>query len=86
LFSNTKLTFVLIVELFHISTGIDDALIIMGSYARTDCKKNPVERIAGSIDDIGISITLTTATSAAAFAVGCITKFPAVSRPKCGLF
>lgn len=56
--------------------------ILMGSYMRTDHTRNPEERIADAIYDIGISISLTTATSTAAFALGCITTIPAVSYCK----
>jgi hypothetical protein len=58
--------------------GVDDALIISGSYKRTDPSKDPVERMDDTIDDIGLSIGLTTLTSALAFAMGCISSIPCV--------
>ena len=58
--------------------GLDDAFIISGSYSRTDPNKDPVERIADTIDDIGLSIALTTLTSALAFATGCISSIQCV--------
>ena len=58
--------------------GLDDAFIVMGSYSRTDQSKDPVERIEDTINDIGLSITLTTLTSATAFALGCMSTIPAV--------
>jgi predicted RND superfamily exporter protein len=58
--------------------GLDDAFIIMGSYSRTDPRLDPVERIRLAIDDIGISITLTSLTSTLAFALGINSRIPAV--------
>jgi len=58
--------------------GLDDAFIISGAYIRTDHRKDPVERIEETIEEIGLSITLTTVTSATAFALGCLSSVPAV--------
>lgn len=59
--------------------GLDDAFIIAGSYARTDCTKDPVERIVDTINDVGGTILLTTLTSSSAFALGMVSSIPAVS-------
>jgi predicted RND superfamily exporter protein len=58
--------------------GLDDAFIISGSYDRTDPNKAPEDRIHDTIEDIGISITLTTITSALAFGLGAISTIPTV--------
>jgi predicted RND superfamily exporter protein len=58
--------------------GLDDAYIIMGSFLRTDTKRDPLERIHDTIEDVGLSVTLTTLTSTAAFAFGCTSSIPAV--------
>jgi Niemann-Pick C1 protein len=58
--------------------GLDDAFIISGSYSRTDPAKEPEERIRDTIEDIGISITLTTVTSTIAFGLGCLSTIPTV--------
>ena len=58
--------------------GLDDSFIITGSYFRLDSKKDPVERVAETMDDIGISIFLTTLTSALAFGLGAISSIPGV--------
>jgi len=58
--------------------GLDDAFIIMGAYARTSTHKTAVERVTETIDDVGVSITLTTATSTIAFALGCKSPIPSV--------
>jgi predicted RND superfamily exporter protein len=59
--------------------GLDDAFIIMGSFSRTDSKKGHVDRISDTIDDVGVSITLTTITSSLAFGIAsCISSIPAV--------
>ena len=58
--------------------GLDDAFIVSGAYIRTDHRKDPVERILETIEDIGLSITLTTVTSATAFSLGCLSSVPSV--------
>lgn len=45
----------------------------MGSYTRTSSKKDVVDRIDETVQDIGLSIFLTTLTSAIAFALGYVT-------------
>lgn len=58
--------------------GLDDAFILIGSYERTDSDKEAPERIRETIGDIGLSITLTTLTSAVAFGLGCQSSVYAV--------
>ena len=58
--------------------GLDDAYIITGSYFRLDRKIDAVERVRITIDEIGMSIFLTTLTSSLAFGLGCISTIPAV--------
>jgi Niemann-Pick C1 protein len=57
---------------------LDDAFIIMGSYVRMDPKKDVIERIDETVNEIGLSIFLTSLTSAIAFALGCTSSIPAV--------
>jgi len=72
----TSITQILPFVIFGI--GLDDAYIINGSYCRTDARLDPVDRIRLVVDEVGISITLTTLTSAVAFALGCTSTIPAV--------
>ena len=58
--------------------GLDDSFIIAGAYDRTDSRKDCVDRIHETFEDVGVSITLTSITSATAFALGCISSIPAV--------
>ena len=58
--------------------GLDDAFIVLGSYMRTDPAKDPVIRIQETMDDIGLSISLTTLTTATAFILGSFSSVPAV--------
>jgi predicted RND superfamily exporter protein len=58
--------------------GVDDALIISGSYRRTDPSKEPADCMDKTIEDIGLSIGLTTLTLALAFALGCISSIPGI--------
>jgi Niemann-Pick C1 protein len=72
----TSMTQILPFVIFGV--GLDDAFIISGSYDRTDPKKEPEDRIHDTIKDIGISITLTTITSALAFGLGGLSTVPTV--------
>lgn len=58
--------------------GLDDAFIITGTYFRLNTLIDPVERVRITMDEIGISIFLTTLTSAVAMALGCTSSIPAV--------
>ena len=58
--------------------GLDDAFIISGAYARTDKTKTPEERVQEAIEEVGLSVTLTTLTSVLAFGLGCLSSVPAV--------
>ena len=58
--------------------GLDNAFIVIGSYRRMPLSKSSSERIHDAIEDVGGSITLTTLTTATAFALGCISTIPAV--------
>ena len=57
---------------------MDDAFIISGAYARTDKSKSPEERIAITIEEVGLSVLLTTVTSVVAFSLGSLSSIPAV--------
>lgn len=58
--------------------GLDDAFIIMGSFVRMDPKIDVVKRIDDTVNDIGLSIFLTTLTTAIAFGLGCTSSIPVV--------
>lgn len=58
--------------------GLDDAFIITGSFFRLDPTIDTIERITIVTDEIGLSIFLTTLTSALAFGLGCTSSIPAV--------
>jgi len=58
--------------------GLDAAFILCGSFCRTSKRKRIVQRIEETVEDVGLSIALTTLTSTMAFALGCISTIPAV--------
>jgi len=58
--------------------GLDDAFIIFGSYQRRGSIVNPVDRIHATLEDVGLSITLTTCTSVVAFGLGALSSIPAI--------
>jgi len=72
----TSMTQILPFVIFGI--GLDDAFIISGAYSRTDPKTEIAERIRETIQEVGLSITSTSVTSALAFGLGCISSIPAV--------
>jgi predicted RND superfamily exporter protein len=59
--------------------GLDDSFIIYGSYNRLDPRLDPYERLRLTFEDVGLSISLTTLTSAVAFFMGVFSNIPAVS-------
>lgn len=70
----TSITQILPFIMFGI--GLDDAYVIFGEYIRTDEKKDPVERIQDTFEEVGLSIFLTTVTTSAAFALGSMASLP----------
>ena len=72
----TALTQLLIFIMFGI--GLDDAFIIMTAYERSDPEKDVVDRVHDTIEEIGLSIFMTTATSVLAFGLGCLSTTPAI--------
>lgn len=56
--------------------GLDDAFIIFGEYVRTDNSKDPVQRIHDTFEEVGLSIFLTSLTTALAFMLGCMGSVP----------
>jgi predicted RND superfamily exporter protein len=55
---------------------LDDDFVIMGAYLRMDTKKDIVQRIDDTVNDIGLSIFLTTLTTALAFGIGYVLDDP----------
>jgi predicted RND superfamily exporter protein len=58
--------------------GLDDTFIITGAYYRTDPDKEPAERIREAMQEIGLSISITTITTIFAFMLGCFSTIPAI--------
>jgi Niemann-Pick C1 protein len=58
--------------------GLDDAFIIWGAYQRSDRDKTVEERIHDTMEEIGVSIFVTSLTSVTAFSLGCTSSVPAV--------
>jgi predicted exporter len=58
--------------------GLDDTFIITGAYFRTDPEKEPAERIREVMQEVGLSISVTTMTTVVAFILGCISSIPAI--------
>ena len=72
----TSMTQILPFVMFGI--GLDDAFIISNAYARQDKRKSPQERIHLTMDEVGLSVLLTTMTSVVAFGLGCMSTIPTV--------
>ncbi|CAB9506448.1 Pick C1-like protein 1 [Seminavis robusta] len=67
----TSMTSVLPFVIFGI--GLDDTFIIVGAYLRTDPTKDPVERIRETMEEVGMSVSITTITTTVAFVLGTVT-------------
>lgn len=72
----TSMTQILPFVIFGV--GLDDTFIITGAYFRTDPKKDPVDRIRETMEEVGLSISVTTITTMFAFILGCISTIPAI--------
>jgi Patched family len=71
----TSLTQILPFIVFGI--GLDDSFIVFGEFGRTDPRKDSVQRIHATFNEVGLSIALTKLTTIAAFALGCTSNIPA---------
>lgn len=58
--------------------GLDANFIIMGSYQRTDPNKDVVDRIEETMEDIGMSIAMSTLTTIVAYFLGSSSAMPGV--------
>jgi len=58
--------------------GLDDTFVLAGAFARTDATKSMDERIRDTMHDVGLSIFVTTFTTAIAFSLGTVSNIPAV--------
>jgi Niemann-Pick C1 protein len=58
--------------------GLDDAYILTGAFNRTNPNKTPEQRMEDTIEEVGLSITVTTVTSAVAFGLSSTSSIPAV--------
>merc|ERR1740124_204042 len=58
--------------------GLDDAFIITSAFSRTDPNMEVANRVSKAIDEIGISIFLSTTTTFLAFMLSSISKVPAM--------
>ncbi|CAB9497246.1 Pick C1-like protein 1 [Seminavis robusta] len=68
----TSMTSILPFAIFGI--GLDDTFIIVGAFLRTDPTKDPVERIRDTMEEAGMSISMTTITTTVAFVMGALTS------------
>jgi Niemann-Pick C1 protein len=60
--------------------GIDDAFIITGSFRRTDPSLSIEDRMMETMKDCGVSIVVTTLTTAVAFSLGITSDIPAIKK------
>jgi Niemann-Pick C1 protein len=67
-----------IVPFIMFGIGLDDAFIIWGAYQRMDRSIPVLDRIHDTMEEVGVSIFVTTFTSVVAFALGGLSKVPAV--------
>ena len=58
--------------------GVDDAFIIMAAYDRTSPGEDSLVRIRAVIEEVGVSVAMTSVTSIIAFCLGSLSTIPAV--------
>jgi uncharacterized membrane protein YdfJ with MMPL/SSD domain len=58
--------------------GIDDYFIMCAAWHRTNVHTDPGRRLADTLADACVSITITSLTDVLSFAIGCITQLPGV--------
>jgi len=61
-----------------LGVGLDDTFIIALAFERTDTKKNPVERVRETMEEVGLTISITTITTTLAFVFGLISSIPSI--------
>jgi len=67
-----------VVPFIMFGIGLDDAFIIWGAYQRMDRSIPVLDRVHNTMEEVGVSIFVTTFTSVVAFALGGLSKVPAV--------
>lgn len=67
-----------IVPFIMFGIGLDDAFIIWGAYQRMDRSIPVLDRVHDTMEEVGVSIFVTTFTSVVAFSLGGLSKVPAV--------
>lgn len=58
--------------------GLDDTFILTGAFSRTDPEKDVVERVVETIEEVGMSITVSTLTTVVAYFLGSSSQMPGV--------
>lgn len=61
-----------------VGIGLDDTFIITGAFGRTDPSLDVVDRIVLVIEEVGVSITVSTLTTVVAFFLGCTASLPGI--------
>lgn len=72
----TSLTLALVYIVYGV--GLDDSFIIYSAYYRTSPNQEFVERIRMTMNEVGISIFMTSLTTEIAFALGCQSAIPCI--------
>lgn len=68
----------LMVPFIVVGVGLDDTFIITGSYFRKAHQKDTVQRLEETMEEVGVSITLTTLTTMFAFCLGSVSSIPCI--------
>jgi patched domain-containing protein len=72
----TTLSTALVFVIFGIA--LDDSFILHAAYLRTDPRKSTIDRVRDFMDEVAVSIFMTTATTEFAFALGSMSTIPAI--------
>lgn len=64
---------------FSLGIGIDDTFVMLAAWRRTSIKQSVPERMAITLSEAAVSITITSVTDVISFAIGVFSPFPSVT-------
>ncbi|XP_067122461.1 patched domain-containing protein 3-like [Centruroides vittatus] len=87
IFSSVGVTFYIGIPFIDLATaipflllgiGLDDTFVVLAAWKRTNPNKKTEERLASTLSDVSVSITITSLTNFLSFMLGFMTPFPSV--------
>merc|ERR1719376_466509 len=70
----------LVVPFLSMGIGVDDMFVIINSYALSYPIKDPMKRLEKTMQECGLSITITTLTNMIAFSIGSFSPYMSIKN------